>query len=113
MSRPASCKSKRSEVDETLFGNKLLLYKFLGSNRKQDAKTAKVIESIRKGDTTNPDLILIGETELLRMKVGYYVIKNFRIMQLLQQKKNSYIKRKYKKNRKKNNQQQQKLKNKE
>ncbi|CAD8168660.1 unnamed protein product [Paramecium pentaurelia] len=58
MSRPASCKSRKSEVDESLFG----------SNKRNDAKTAKVIQSVRKGDNSNPDVVLIGEAELQRMK---------------------------------------------
>ncbi|CAD8061698.1 unnamed protein product [Paramecium primaurelia] len=58
MSRPASCKSRKSEVDESLFG----------SNKRNDVKTAKVVQSVRKGDTSNPDVVLIGEAELQRMK---------------------------------------------
>lgn len=63
MSRPASCKSRKSEIDETLFGN-ILNRKFQGSTKKHDAKTAKIVESVRKGDLSSPDLVLIGEGEL-------------------------------------------------
>ncbi|KAM3127181.1 hypothetical protein pb186bvf_020700, partial [Paramecium bursaria] len=55
----SSQKKNKSEVDESLFG---------ASKKKNEAQTQKIVESVRKGNVANPEVVLIGESELQRMK---------------------------------------------
>lgn len=52
--------SKKCEVDESLFGNK--------SKRKDPDEEKKIVQEVREGKTNQTDVVMLGESELQRMK---------------------------------------------
>jgi len=52
--------SKKCEVDETLFGTR---------SKKKDAEEEKrIVGEVREGKTNQTDVVMLGESELQRMK---------------------------------------------